>query len=150
MFQHILTYVRRRVFPLFYDEAKGFDHLLYLAVLGEARYFQIRKLQEWIEKKRYEEAVKVKYTTEMWEEYPRSFVTAPNMTFERFDMSPINVRTYICHRGIPGHRGNYDKCNWDCGRSGASNGTFEEVPSLQVFVMKKQVIFNVTVCAADV
>ena len=61
LFKHILRYLQNGVFPLFYDNVKGFDDVRYLALLGEARYYQIRKLEEWIKKKSYLNAVKVTY-----------------------------------------------------------------------------------------
>jgi hypothetical protein len=42
LFEHILRYLRRGVFPLFFDTAKGHDPYLYLALLEEARYFHFR------------------------------------------------------------------------------------------------------------
>src|SRR4051812_26960470 len=37
LFQHILRYLRRGVFPLFFDLEKGHDYSLYLSLLEEAR-----------------------------------------------------------------------------------------------------------------
>jgi len=43
LFKHILRYLRRGLFPIFRDIQKGHDHLLYLALLEEARYFQVTR-----------------------------------------------------------------------------------------------------------
>lgn len=45
LFEHILRYLRRGVFPLFFGAVKGHDYHLYLSLLEEARYFQIRRLR---------------------------------------------------------------------------------------------------------
>jgi len=62
VFEHILDYLRRGVFPLFYDGSKGHDFAKYLSVLEEARYFQIEPLQKWLEEKRYLEVVKIRHS----------------------------------------------------------------------------------------
>ncbi|KAI9773729.1 MAG: hypothetical protein M1839_002027 [Geoglossum umbratile] len=51
LFEHILRYLRRAVLPVFYDKLKGHDHALYLALLEEAKYFQIARLAKWLEEK---------------------------------------------------------------------------------------------------
>ncbi len=40
LFEHILRYLRRGVFPIFYDNVKGHNHALYLALLQEANIFK--------------------------------------------------------------------------------------------------------------
>ncbi|KAK8065127.1 hypothetical protein PG997_011874 [Apiospora hydei] len=60
IFRHILAYLRSGRFPLFYDAANHvFDIALYQALLGEAKFFGIPRLQQWIEQHRYEGAVQV-------------------------------------------------------------------------------------------
>ncbi|KAI1659329.1 BTB/POZ protein [Daldinia decipiens] len=54
LFEHILSYLRSGNFPVFFDSnTLTFDHAKYLSLLGDARYFGIRKLIEWIERKKY-------------------------------------------------------------------------------------------------
>lgn len=57
LFSHILRYLRRGLLPIFYDAMKGHDHALYLALLEEARYFQIPRLETWLSSKSYLDAV---------------------------------------------------------------------------------------------
>ncbi|KAG0152949.1 hypothetical protein PDIDSM_1908 [Penicillium digitatum] len=64
LFEHILRYLRRRVLPIFYDIGKGHDHALYLALLEEAKYFQIARLQDWLENKQYLHALSVECSIE--------------------------------------------------------------------------------------
>jgi len=40
------------VLPIFYDNAKGHNHALYLALWEEAKYFQISRLEHWLKSKR--------------------------------------------------------------------------------------------------
>jgi hypothetical protein len=62
LFEHVLRYLRRGVLPIFYDKMKGHDYSLYLALLEETKYFQIPRLEEWLEKKQYLYALKIKYS----------------------------------------------------------------------------------------
>ncbi|KAK4175417.1 hypothetical protein QBC36DRAFT_216321 [Triangularia setosa] len=41
VFQHVLQYLRRGVFPLIHDQKKGHNYKLYADILAEARYFSI-------------------------------------------------------------------------------------------------------------
>lgn len=66
LFEHVLHYLRRGVFPLFYSKEKGHDYAMYSAILQEAKYFQIVRLAQWIEEKNYLEAVKLEVTTSVY------------------------------------------------------------------------------------
>lgn len=44
---------------VFYDEAKGCDHHLYSLILGQADFFLIDRLRDWILEKLYVQAVKI-------------------------------------------------------------------------------------------
>ncbi|KAL4888604.1 BTB/POZ protein [Aspergillus ambiguus] len=59
LFAHILRYLRRGMYPIFYDRVKGHDYALYAALLAEAEYFGIADLQDWLKKQRYLEVVRV-------------------------------------------------------------------------------------------
>ena len=62
LFEHVFRYLRRGVFPLFYEQSKGHDFGLYLALLEEARYFKIKRLEQWLDEKRYLDTVKTEYS----------------------------------------------------------------------------------------
>ncbi|GAB1316388.1 hypothetical protein MFIFM68171_06598 [Madurella fahalii] len=48
VFQHIVKYLRRGIFPLSYDQKKGHNYKLYADILAEARHFRIPKLERWL------------------------------------------------------------------------------------------------------
>ena len=48
--------------PVFYGSLKGHDYSLYVAVLDEAKYFQIPRLERWIGDKKYIQAVTTAHT----------------------------------------------------------------------------------------
>jgi len=54
IFAYILSYLRRGVFPLAFDEKTGeHDVRLYMNLLAEAKYFQVRMLEVWLEDELY-------------------------------------------------------------------------------------------------
>lgn len=118
LFEHILRYLRRGVFPIFYDVQKGHDHPLYLALLEEARYFQIDRLQDWLGNKRYLQALTVKSSVVELDEKlkPKDF-----MATELSESAPTTLHigwekrnVYVCPRGIHVHRGKHEECGRKC------------------------------------
>ncbi|KAK3320390.1 hypothetical protein B0T19DRAFT_429537 [Cercophora scortea] len=53
VFEHILKYLRRGVFPLAYDQKRGHNFALYADVLAEAQFFRTPKLENWLTAKLY-------------------------------------------------------------------------------------------------
>ncbi|KAI9000062.1 BTB/POZ protein [Gaertneriomyces semiglobifer] len=70
LFHYILEYFRTGDVPVLYDAVKGFDHLTYKRLLAEARFFQIRDLEDIILSKAYTKEVLVKrrYVNRLWED----------------------------------------------------------------------------------
>lgn len=117
LFKHILRYLRRGVLPLFYDDVQGHDHALYLAVLEEARFFGIPRLVDWLENKRYIQAVTISITateTEGLQDLKQRHASG-----ERAEFHPV-VRTekyYVCPRGLAVHFNNPSACGKACRRA---------------------------------
>ena len=61
IFEHILRYLRTGDFPVFYDRAKGHDFALYQALLEEAKYFAIERLEKWLCERKYLKIVEIHY-----------------------------------------------------------------------------------------
>ena len=61
IFEHILRYLRTGVLPVFYDSAKGHDFALYQALLEEAKYFIIERLERWLCERKYLKVVEIRY-----------------------------------------------------------------------------------------
>ncbi|RAL06902.1 uncharacterized protein BO97DRAFT_447229 [Aspergillus homomorphus CBS 101889] len=61
LFEHLLRYLRRGIFPIFYDRQKGHDYPKYFALLEEAKYFGIGELVTWLENGTYLRAVDIGY-----------------------------------------------------------------------------------------
>lgn len=57
LFSHILRYLRTGMYPLFYDSIKGHDEPQYLALLNQAKFYEIHKLEDWLTTKEYLDVV---------------------------------------------------------------------------------------------
>ncbi|KAI1261494.1 hypothetical protein F5Y18DRAFT_199394 [Xylariaceae sp. FL1019] len=69
LFVEVLRYLRSGNFPLYFDaKTSTFDYAKYAALLGEAQYFQIAKLEDWIQNKRFLKAVTIKHHVEQIED----------------------------------------------------------------------------------
>ncbi|KAF7901774.1 uncharacterized protein EAF01_007073 [Botrytis porri] len=145
LFEHILRYLRRSVLPIFYDIKKGHDHALYLALLGEARYFQIARLENWLQNKRYLYAVRIYSSVEelndLWSE---SLSTEEIVEYRpRWDTKQV----YICPRGLGVHRGNSNACGRQCERArGDSEYIYENEPVLKTLVIRKKLVVDQAAC----
>ncbi|OAA65543.1 mitochondrial carrier protein [Niveomyces insectorum RCEF 264] len=146
LFEHILRYLRRSVFPLFYDQTRGHDYALYNALLAEARYFQIARLESYLADKEYLKAVEVKRTVTVCdgeENLPQHNGTLPADTVVEYHPSWDIQEVYLCPREIPVHRGRPDRCGKDCKRAqGEAEPEYEEEPYLRMLVVEKTVVFH--------
>ncbi len=149
LFEHILRYLRRGVLPIFYDKMKGHDYALYLALLEEAKYFQITRLKDWLEKKQYLLTLKTKYSaTEIEGAEALHATLGTDMEVEYFPAWSTK-KVYICPRGIYVHRGNPRACGRDCRKAqGDADDIYDEEPVLRTLVLEKQAVFDVQTCLA--
>jgi hypothetical protein len=140
LFSHILRYLRRGVLPLFYDNAKGHDHALYIALLEEAKYFQISRLEKWLRDKEYLQAVE----TRSWvDELEGLHWIDVKSSQEVGEYAPrwVTERVYLCPRRIDVHRGNQGKCGRACANArGDGEDEFEDEEVLKTVVVRKQIV----------
>lgn len=148
LFEHILRYLRRRVLPIFYDISKGHDHALYLALLEDARYFQIARLQEWLENKRYLNALSVECSIEEDEGTPCR-TTLSMDTSVKYYPEWGTKKVYVCPRGIYVHRGQPGACGRRCLKArGDADAVYDEEPVSRWLVVKKRTVFDMQACVA--
>ncbi|KAG6115691.1 hypothetical protein E4U13_002565 [Claviceps humidiphila] len=93
LFEHILRYLRHPIFPLFYNQAHGHDISLYAALLNQANYFQISRLQKWLAAKRYLEAIQVKHTMNVVENWNEC--TLPSDTYLTVTAEPCREEVKV-------------------------------------------------------
>lgn len=147
LFEHILRYLRRGVLPIFYDKAKGHDYGMYLALLEEAKYFDITRLVDWVENKQYLHAIKTKVSGKEVEGTDQLCATRETDVDVRWHPTWGTRKVYICPRGIYVHRGNPRACGRDCRKAqGDADVIYEDEPVLRALVTEKQVIFDLDAC----
>lgn len=147
VFEHVLRYLRHQVLPIFYDNAKGHDHALYLLLLEQATYFQIDRLETWLKSQSYLQAVKVTTTAERLEgKYEINETTGTDISLE-YHPAWETVRVYICPRGIAVHRGNPSACGRQCRLAqGDGDPEFIEERVLKTLVIRRKTVFDQQLC----
>jgi hypothetical protein len=107
LFEHILRYIRRGVFPLFYDGIKGHE------LEREADYFGIPTLLAWLKEKIYLVAVSTRYKID--ERTGMTWLDERDSS-EQLEHHPAFkiVKVYICPRNIDVHRGKPQTCGQAC------------------------------------
>ena len=149
VFSHVLRYLRHDIFPLFYSASKGHDYALYHAVHEQARFFQIPRLERWIEEKSYLTAVQTWISVE----------ALPNLAaMPKFVGADTNVechpiwkveKVYLCPRGIPVHRGRPEACGRACRDAGEGKETeYEDEGSWIVAAVRKKTVFLPEKCSS--
>ncbi|OCL04808.1 hypothetical protein AOQ84DRAFT_345683 [Glonium stellatum] len=147
LFKHILRYLRRGVLPIFYDSGKGHDHALYLALLEEAKYFQIPRLEEWLGGKAYIRAVKVTRTVIEKEGVDDlDEITDADVDITLFP-SWTTRKVYVCPRDIVVHRGNPRACGRACKRvQGDADDEYVEEPLLRTVMVRRRIFLDREAC----
>lgn len=147
LFDHILRYFRRGVFPLFFDKAKGHDLALYFALLEEARYFKIMRLERWLETKQYLNVVKTVCSVSESEGTESLDRSHKSDTEVEFHPAWTTQKVYVCPRDISQHRGKPQACGKDCRKAqGDDEDEYEDEPVLSTLVVEKRTVFDMRAC----
>ena len=113
LFQHLLGCMRSEIYPIFHDIEKGHDHVQYHRLLAEAKYFQIHKLVNWLEGKKYLHAIDVQKSIRMTEGAEWS-TTKGTPDIVECSTKYIKDKVHICPSGKDEHRGKPSKCATLC------------------------------------
>ena len=157
LFEHILLFCRSGVFPLFFDMAtRVFDYGKYAAVLGEARYFGVERLEQWISDKRYLQAIVVRrkvYTAGDLNDDDGPYIpTGPANTLVDLSSSWGTTKVYICPRDIPVHYGDPSRCGQACQKAKERSGgctTYDEIPITRGITFCRTLVFDPKVCLGE-
>ncbi|KAF2837206.1 hypothetical protein M501DRAFT_937766, partial [Patellaria atrata CBS 101060] len=146
VFEHVLRFLRRKIFPVLYDRIKGHDDAMYLAILEDARYYDIPPLVEWLEQKRYNDAVKIRVRTQKFEGAEGKRFEYPGNTEVEVIPSIYMKKLYACPRDISVH----DE-EWKCGRRckqalGDRETLYREEEDIRVLIIENQVVFTIDAC----
>ena len=169
IFEHILRYLRTGVLPVFYDREKGHDFALYQALLAEAKYFVIERLEKWLCERKYLDVVTVhhmaietgdrdsnrKHTvswpdgrTFMVEDHFVEMTTRGNM---ETTMVPISQQrnSFYCPNGKHG-KSNEEYCRSCAGQAADAkinvNGGWRNEEQLRWCIVLKEFIFDHDLC----
>ncbi|KAJ3174076.1 hypothetical protein HDU88_000043 [Geranomyces variabilis] len=92
MFGHILRYLRRLQYPLFYKNGE-FDIALYAQLRAEAEFFGLERLEKWIRYKGFVSAVEVeRFFSESLELVPEEITPPGVKKYKDLDSLPADVR----------------------------------------------------------
>lgn len=155
LFEHVLRYLRRGVFPIFYDKLKGHDYALYLALLQEAKYFGIVQLQNWLEHKNFLQAVKITYTYEGAHDKtengpPIATLTTPaNTEVEWLNVNFRAEKGWICPHEISSHRMDVGKCVTHSRMRGEMQGRYAHYTTREGSIKKCTTTFDNAVCTVS-
>ena len=141
VFEHVLRYLRHETMPLFYDDGKGHEYGLYLAVLEQARFFGVEPLQKWLEEQKYLQAVKVVYSARelggLGGGGDVAGLTGSHVKFEHH-VAWKTTKVYLCPRGIPVHRGDRSACGRLCRNAqGDADDEYEDEVVLKILEVRK-------------
>lgn len=142
LFVYILRYLRSGVLPIFYSSLAGHDYSKYHALIGEAEYFGIERLMDWLRDKKYEKMVKIAHSVEDYQELDEMAKTYDsNVQLEYYPTRKME-KVYVCPRGIYVHRGNPSACGRQCQRARGDEDVFEDEEVLKTVVIKKKLILD--------
>ena len=151
LFQDVLRYLRRGIYPLYWDKSKGHDYAKYLALQAESSYFQIEKLSLWLQEEKYLSAVTISTSVTAYEgpdnspDMLNAFKKAADETIEYITHTQT-VKKYICPRGIPGHRGEPRRCGRQCHNAQGDEIIYEDEVMLTVLTIMKKICFDRSIC----
>ena len=148
IFEHVLSYLRRGIFPLFWDKAKSFDYGKYAELLQEAHYFGIQPLQQWIEAKDFEKAVQINISTSTVEndDYSKRAHRFDGNEEKEYHPTWRTVKHYVCPRGITAHYDEPKSCGRACAKAReAGDDEYAEERVCTILIITKRTVFHAPV-----
>ena len=127
IFQHVLNFLRHRVYPLCYDKAKGHDFATYALIQKQADYFGVQKLVTWLRKILYLQAITITVTARIVEGVDE--IGGRNTSNDKISHYPTwkTVKKYVCPRGISKHCDNPRGCGFQCRKArGDADDEYED------------------------
>lgn len=149
--------------PIFYDNAKGHDEVLYAALMEEARYYQAIPLENWIKERKYLEAVTVtishcdlsKFELHENDLGPIQLIPSPDNrpisgsdTGTQSHLEWSKHLIYLCPRRIESHKGDRTRCGRKCDNARGSTDEFLEIPLLRLVTARTKVTIDREKCIA--
>ncbi|KAL8670830.1 MAG: hypothetical protein Q9168_004649 [Polycauliona sp. 1 TL-2023] len=151
IFNHVLRFLRHGVYPLCFSKASGHDYATYAAIQKQADYFGIQKLVDWLQKKRYVNAITYE-TRAKTVDGEEGLANRDNHEVEtQYFPTWKTVKNYVCPRGFAKHYGDASACGKSCLKArGDAEEEYEEVQDLTTLTITKRTVFNQLACVVDV
>lgn len=152
LFQDILRYLRRGIYPLCWNRAEGHNYARYLALHEEAKYFQINRLSQWLADEKYFLAVTTKTSVIEYKgideiNYGLGNTKGEVDSITQYVSFTYTDKIYICPRGLSSHRGNPGRCGRQCANAqGGESDTYEDEVNLKVFKIDKNFSIDRRIC----
>ena len=149
LFNDILRYLRRGIYPLCWNKVQGHDYIRYAALLEESKFYQIDKLTSWLQEENYLRAVTTSTSVTAVESLDNivdmTFKNAADDTTEHAIRSQT-IKVYVCPRGIPVHRGDPSRCGRQCHNAQGDERIYDEEVRLTIVKFTKKICFDRYVC----
>lgn len=133
--------------PIFYDNGKGHEYTLYLAVLEQARFFGVEPLRKWLEEQKYLEAVKIVHSARLLEGIEDvSGSTGSHVKIEHH-VTWKTKKVYVCPRAVFVHMGNRNACGRLCRNAqGDADDEYRDEEVLKVLEVRKIITLDPKMC----
>jgi hypothetical protein len=122
----------------------GHNHVLYSTLLKEARFFSINRLEKWLSKKKYLEAVKIVHLVAETNNLNKLATTVNGNVEIVYHLAWKKVRVYYCPNKKPSYY-YLDDCCRRCG-NGRAIDSYIDKQELRMVVIQKQTIFDYQLC----
>ena len=145
LFKHILAFLRSGEPPIFYDNIKGHDLVMYQRVYAEACFFGVEKLVDWLKKKKYEGYITVNTSIRVQDCADSSILHSDQQEPTSVDIKVMSMtdNVYFCPRGKEAHRNQPSRCGRDCTKKWGQHGpVFTLAKVLKIVEIRKEVKIN--------
>ena len=152
LFAHVLRYLRTKTFPLFYDNRGGHDICLYLALLQQAKFYQVEPLESWIMANKYLDAVKTKSRVVAKTLYGDQQIEAwQDLVAKRGEITSVLSVDMNRQRGVwycPAQNWRHHGSKADCHAGGCEvrRELFTEMSVMKVIAVMSSVVISMDVC----
>ena len=113
LFEHILSFLRTGICPLFRDSFGFYDCHKYQRLSAEAKFFGVKKLHDWLIASSYQKVITTTRHVNLIENLEDLDNVAAS---DKAQIIPMwrTRKTYLCPRGIQVHRGKPESCGRAC------------------------------------
>ena len=137
-------------FPFFTTNRRVIDYTRYLELLEEAKYFQISRLETWLQEQTYLQAMKIEYSAVELD--GANSIAETMRTDMEVEYHPVwkTQKVYVCPRGIYIHRGDPGACGKLCQKAkGNAEDEYVDEEVLKTLVIRKRTVFDQNVCLEE-